>query len=96
MTMTYSNSHGAGDSNFVHQRALPALPELYAERPAIKIPRSAKRDYTDSELSTAAAMLARMRNRADVIDELRKHDDSSIPNAESALDAVIEKLLDAI
>jgi hypothetical protein len=94
--MTYTNSHGAGDSNVVHQRALPALPEVYAERPAIKIPRSARRDYTDSELSTAAAMLAKMRKRADVIDELRKHAEPIIPNAESALDAVVEKLLDVL
>jgi hypothetical protein len=72
------------------------LPPIMLERPMIKIPRSASRQYSDSELSTAAAMMAKMRSRSDVIDHLRNQAPAVAFDADRTLDVVVEKLLDAI
>jgi hypothetical protein len=87
---------GAADSAFFKSPQEIPLPEVYVIRPMIRVPRSAQREYTDSELSTAAAMLAKMRLRRDVIDELRKHADPVSVNADRALDLIADRLLDLI
>ncbi len=95
MTMTYSIT-GAADSSLINPLAEVPLPEVYQTRPIIRVPRSAQREYTDSELMTAATMLAKMRSRADVIDHLRNGCEPAEVDADRALDRVVEKLLDLV
>ncbi len=94
MTMTYSIT-GAVDSSLINTSAEVPLPEVYQTRPIIRVPRSAQREYTDSELTTAA-MLAKMRSRADVIDHLQNGCEPAEVDADRALDRVVEKLLDLV
>ncbi len=96
MTMTYLNFGGEGDFGFFASPTETALPPVYVDRPAIKIPRSARREYTDSELSTAASMLAKMRKRADVVDHLKQHPCPTVLDGDGVLDKVVERLLNLV
>jgi hypothetical protein len=71
-----------------------AVPRPAAVRmPVIKIPRSLKRTCSDSELSSAAMMLEKLKTRRDVINKL----DDELParmDQEKAVDVVVETLLE--
>jgi hypothetical protein len=95
MTTLHSVQEPTHATFFENAQAMP-LPEVYITRPMIRVPRSATRDYTDSELSTAAAMLAKMKRRGDVIDGLRSRPEPAPINSDGALDRVVDKLLDLI
>ena len=94
MATTYCNTDH--DSVFPRTPADMSLPEVFVTRPMVKIPRSAKQEYSDSELSTAAAMLAKMRNQKDVIERLREHPDPVVFNGDHTLDAAVDKLLNTL
>ncbi len=96
MTTTFLKSSDTHHSMFIGHATETHLPEVYESRPVIRVPRSATREYSDSELCTAASMLAKMRRRIDVIDHLKKHPIPLVHNAETALDAAVEKLLNVI
>jgi hypothetical protein len=53
----------AGD--FLLESVLEPLPPVMIELPVIQIPRAARRMYSDSELSTAAVMLAKLKGGTD-------------------------------
>ncbi len=60
--------------------------------PVIKVPRSAKLKYSDSELSSAARMLEKLKKRRDVVEGLG----GVVPEAvdqEKVLDVVVERLI---
>ena len=70
------------------------LPEM--KMPVIKIPRSAKRKYDDGELASAALMMEKLKRREDMSVLAAKSVDSEIAAGGCALDAAIEKLIDAL
>lgn len=95
MTLTYFTD-GAGGAQISGKAEGMVPPPILIELPMIKIPRSAARQYSDSELSTATAMLAKMRSRRDVIDHLRDQEPAAAFDADRTLDVVVERLLNAM
>jgi hypothetical protein len=93
MNMISLHAVSTDRSNLLTRGKLPELSPIYQERPAIKPPRSASRQHSDSELSTAAAMLAKLRLRHDVVDHLRSNPQPIIYDREKTIDKVVDHLL---
>jgi hypothetical protein len=84
---------------FASVREFPFEP-IFESRPAIsstpkmKIPGSVNRSYTESELSSVAKMLDRLRKRADVVEEVFLGPEPMRMDQDRTLDLVVEKLMD--
>ena len=92
--MTYFIPFNSETDFFAQARGFPQASILrrrpaVVRMPVIKMPRSIKRRYSDSELSSAARMLEKLRRSTDAAPR-------GDLDADKVLDVVVEKLIDQL
>ena len=96
MTNFYLHVVPGDHSSILTSGKLPDLAPVTLKRPTLQPPRSSKGRYTESELSTAAAMLAKLRLRHDVVDHLRGNPEPVVYDSDTTVDAVVDRLLNRL